>query len=581
MSSRSRMSLFALLLAGAPLIAGCNQAELDELRSSKVELVREVAAARTELDAQRSASDARAIEIEQLSGELAMVTSTRDALAAEIEAAKAAAATARSDAKKAEDDLEKMESEKHQIESHRDELVEWVDELLPLAEKQDPRLQELRKITDDIAKQVEEYRGLKFKRPFQRRLIHRDQVKTFMRRDMERDMPKDEMEKMVRVMSEFGLIRRDADILQMFEGFMEAGALAFYKPNTGTFYLIEGKNDRGDRPVVFHELIHALEDQHFDLTAMQTQFESDSDGGMGIKGLIEGSAERMTTLYQNANPEDAQAMMAAQMTPDMAQRQMKMMQEVPPFLIAAMGLYPYKNGAVYLDSLGLTSTDGLDEVFRNPPISTEQVLHPEKYGKDFPHKIGAPDLAPALGEGWEILDDDGMGELFCGLMLTTNRMDPELKSNLPVFMGVMDMRTQGVGFKGKIKKAVEGWDGDRYTAAVHADGQSVCVAWTSVWDSDEDATEFAEYYATIVGMRAAGDKKPLAEVTLPATFTRAADGAVSGVQVDGRKVVVVLSAPAEKADAVFAAAWAAEVTPDERDEADMAAAAAAAAPSEE
>jgi hypothetical protein len=572
MSVRHRVSLFALLLAGAPLVAGCNQAELEELRSAKLGLTQELEATRTELSDMRTAAETRRVEVERLTGELATVTTERDSLgterdelAAAIDAAKTTASAARAEAKAKKDEIDEMTSEKNQLESHRDELVEWVDELLPLAEKQDPRLQKLRDVTDDIAQQVEEYRGLKFKKPFRRRLIHRDQVKTFMRRDMEREMPKEEMDKMVRVMSEFGLIRRDADILEMFEGFMEAGAAAFYKPNTGTFYLIEGKNDRGDRPIVFHELIHALEDQHFDLTKMQTAFEGDSDAGMGIKGLVEGSADYMQERYHKDNPEDVQAMMAAQMAGDGVQRQMQMMQEVPPFLIAAMGLYPYKNGSAYLTALELADTAALDEIFRNPPVSTEQVLHPEKYGVDFPHKITAPDLEAALGDGWEVLDDDSMGELFCGLLLTTNRFDPKLKSNMPVLMGVMDMRTQGVGFKGKIKKAVEGWDGDRYTAAVHDDGESVCVAWASVWDSEDDAKEFAEYYASLLGMRVAGESKPLKDVELPATFTRAADGAISGVQLEGRRVVVVLSAPAEQAEAVFQATWDVTVTPDERD----------------
>ncbi len=579
MSVRARLPLLVLALVGVPLIAGCNQAELESLRQSKAALGVDLAAAQSEAAVRGQALEAleatAAADRDALDARLSAAEARFDALDADLKLAHAATAAARTEAQDAADALEAMEKEKDEVASHRDELVQWVEEeLLPLAEKQDPRLRSLREITDDIARQVEEYRGLTFKRPFMRRLIHRDQVKDFLRRDMEREMPEEEMDKMVRVMSEFGLLRRDADIMEMFEGFMEAGAAAFYKPNTGTFYLIEGKNDRGDRPIVFHELIHALEDQHFDLTTMQKTFEQDSDGGMGVKGLVEGSAERMTNRYTEANPDDLKAMMAAQMNPEMMQRQMQMMQEVPPFLIAAMGLYPYKNGAIYLNSIGLETSEALDVVFHDPPVSTEQVLHPEKYGVDYPHRVAAPDLEAALGDGWEVLDDDSMGELFCGLLLSTNRFDPNLKSNLPVFMSVMDMRTQGIGFKGQIKKAVEGWDGDRYTAAVHDDGESVCIAWTSVWDSADDAAEFASYYASLLGMRVAGEKRPLKDVTLPARFTRAADGAVSGVEVQGRQVVVVLSAPAVSADAVFAAAHAAEVSPDERDAADVAAAAA-------
>ena len=60
-----------------------------------------------------------------------------------------------------------------------------------------------------------------------------------------------------------------------------------------------------------------------------------------------------------------------------------------------MGLYPYKNGALYLDGIGIAENDQLDGVFASPPVSTEQVLHPEKHGKDYPHIIAAPYIEDA------------------------------------------------------------------------------------------------------------------------------------------------------------------------------------------
>jgi chromosome segregation ATPase len=173
---RSRASFLVLALAGAPLLTGCQTAEIERLEASQAQLQEQVIETATSLEEARAAT--------------AEMTAAHAVLETELAAARAdaerAAAEAKQAAKDAETAYEDLESDKHGLESHRDELVEWVNELLPLAEKQDERLQNLRDITDDIAKQVEEYRGLEFKRPFMRRLIHRDAVKTFMRRDMER-----------------------------------------------------------------------------------------------------------------------------------------------------------------------------------------------------------------------------------------------------------------------------------------------------------------------------------------------------------------------------------------------------------
>ncbi len=584
MPRRSTSLVAGAVLAALPLLAGCNGKELEELRTKSARLEQEGAAqraeverlsaeltgARTERDAASATLKTTETDLAAARGELDAARAREGQLSEELGTARTDSASARAAAEQAKSDAETAEKERGKLASHRDELIEWVNELLPLAEQQDERLRNLRAITDDIARQVERYRGLEFKRPFMRRLIHREDVVKFMRRDMERDMPREEARKLVLVMSEFGLVAPDADFYAMFEGFMEAGAAAFYKPDTQTFYLIEGKNDRGDRPIVFHELVHALEDQHFGLDGLMQREDQDSDAGMAVKALVEGSAEHFTNAYSAANPDDLKAMMAAQMTPDMVQRQAAMMQTVPMFLIASMGLYPYKNGAAWLDAIGARDGAAVDRIYADLPASSEQVLHPEKWGKDFPRRVGAPDLAGALGSGWEILDDDTLGELFCGLVVATNRWNPTLRNNLQALLAVLDMTTQGVGFKPPIAGVVEGWDGDRYSAAVSADSARVCVAWASVWDSAQDAQEFAAYYATLVGARAVGKKSPLKDVTLPARFERPSDGAVFAVEVQGDRVFVVLGAPAEQADAVLAATRAVPVTADPRDAADAA-----------
>jgi hypothetical protein len=578
MNPRTRLLPITLCALALPLLTACDAGRIEELEAQNAELT-------AQLGQQKASNSKLADDVETAKAELAtregdlqeakaQLTDTNSQLAnrevdlqqarAQLTDANSQLAAAENTEKKFDEKLAKESKQRREAESHRDELIEWIeDDLLPLAEQHDPRLANLKQITDEMAKEVERLRGLKFKRPFMRRLIDRDDVSKFMRRDMERDLPREEAEKMMAVLAEFGIVDKGMDLFELFEQFLEAGAAAFYKPNTGTFYLIEGKNDQGDRPIVFHELVHALEDQHFDLTNMQRKFDGDSDGAMGYKALVEGSAEHFTNLYTAENPEDLQAMLKAQMTPDMMRRQMQMVGKVPAFLIAMMGLYPYKNGAAWIEGIEAGTPEGVSGLFADPPASTEQVLHPDKHGKDFPHRVAAPDVEGILGDGWEVLDDDGVGELGTGLILSALRWNPK---GIGALMAVMDMRTQGVGFKPPIKAAAEGWDGDRYTAAIDGD-RNVCIVWTTVWDSDEDAAEFAKTYGELIGKRVTGQKVE-EEVGTSARFSVEAGMPVSGVETNGKRVVCILSAPADQAEVLIAAGMAAEITPDARDEAD-------------
>ena len=532
--------LHAALLAPLVSLAACNSALHQQVEAQKLE----VAQLKDELRAAGTSSD-------ELKGRLDKATAARDAAVAGLEKANA-------DADVRKEDLERAQS-------HRDELKEWIEkELLPIAEEKDPRLLNLRDAARDMAAEVERLRGLKFEQPFMRRLITREQVGAWMRRDLEKEMPAEDVRKMVTVGAAFGLLAPDTDVYAVFSQFIEGGAAAFYKPETGTFYHIEGNDGRGARPIVFHELVHAVEDQHFSLDAFYRAVEKDNDMGLARRGLVEGSACHFASKYEEANPEDVKEMVKSQATPELVQKQVKMIGVVPPVLIATIGLYPYKNAPAWLAKIGADDAAAIERLYKDPPVSTEQVLHPEKFpldgARDYPHVVATPDVAGVLGDGWENVEDNDMGELTTGILLTQLAAGGKYG---PTFMGLIDMRTEGVGVRGAAKTASEGWDGDRYTAWIEKGANHVTIVWTSVWDTEKDAAEFHETYGSLLGKRVLG--KDFKDRPSPVRYTDPATGRVTGVDVMGTRVVAVIDAPADKADALFAAGRNAAVTADPRD----------------
>ena len=138
----------------------------------------------------------------------------------------------------------------------------------------------------------------------------------------------------------------------------------------------------------------------------------------------------------------------------------------PPIISESM-TFPYLRGMVFCAKL--TNAGGwaaIDQVYRDPPLSTEQILHPEKYRErpDYPMSIDLGALAP--GEGFKEVGRNVLGEMQLAILL----------------------RKHGG------KNAAAGWDGDRYAVFEGPNGK-LGLVWLSNWDSQDDAREFMRGYA--------------------------------------------------------------------------------------
>jgi hypothetical protein len=224
--------------------------------------------------------------------------------------------------------------------------------------------------------------------------------------------------------------------------------------------------------VLAHEIGHAIVDQHFDLYRMADKSQSDDDLSLAVSAISEGDA--MLVMMGATDP--LEPLDPTQMDPEALDRLFRVlgfairmgtgptMRGAPDVLKESL-VFPYMHGPVFLLQVaGDGGWAAIDRVFRSPPLSTEQVLHPDKYtGGDVPVALTQPDLRKVVGPEWEPLGGNVLGEL-----------------QIAVLLGETPGR--GVG--------AVGWDGDRYEVFEHADGR-LALAWVSTWDSDADAAEFA------------------------------------------------------------------------------------------
>jgi hypothetical protein len=266
-----------------------------------------------------------------------------------------------------------------------------------------------------------------------------------------------------------GVIPSGADLARALRAYYTGQVLGFYVPETGELVYTGSDADPSllEAVVLDHELTHALDDQHFDLVRVDRLGSHCRDErSMAALGAVEGSAQYFaTTAIADLRP-IANGTQPADVGGEASQ-------DVPPFLQELLQ-WPYVAGPRFIQSRFKDGgTEAVDEALRHLPVSTEQILHPQRYPDDTPQPLDVPDLSRALGPGWRDLDVMEVGEAWLQLALS--------------------LRIDGV----LLDRSTPGWDGGIYRA--WTDGHRVAVLLRTVWDTSGDADEFAAAMRAWIG----------------------------------------------------------------------------------
>lgn len=256
---------------------------------------------------------------------------------------------------------------------------------------------------------------------------------------------------------------RDLDLFQLYIDLLSEQVLGYYDPETDELFVVTDGDELSAlaEMTLAHEMVHALQDQHVDLMALSSPA-IDTDRAMGASAVIEGGAEVVATRYVleyfSASQMLELTMQANIATTDVLNR--------APAYIRETLYFPYIDGVDFATQVYESQgNDGLIALLNDPPQSTEQILHPEKYldDRDDPQTVVIQDLEPVLGAAWSAVQGDTIGELDLRIMLQEN--------------GAADAVA-----------AAAGWGGGEYMLYTAADDALLVVS--TVWDSEDDADEF-------------------------------------------------------------------------------------------
>ncbi len=273
----------------------------------------------------------------------------------------------------------------------------------------------------------------------------------------------------------------------------------FYSPSKKSIVLVSNnnKNLKVSESTLAHELMHALQDQHFNLSSFD---QSTRERHNAVDGLLEGEANNMEYLYQDR----CQNQWKGTCFSDSKEGSGGGLANIGPYLIKYQ---PYSDGPTFIRYVRKQKGwKGVNQLYSNPPASTEQIIHPEKYPSDKPAMISVQDTT---SDGWSRLKPQGrpnfgqVGE--AGIFAMFMYPAYESQGNTQIipknqFFNMDGNDLQKVDPLNYESKPTDGWDGDKiivYTNPNEPKNETGYVFKTK-WDSKKDATEFVNAYKKLL-----------------------------------------------------------------------------------
>ena len=329
----------------------------------------------------------------------------------------------------------------------------------------------------EVSATVEQLRHLRFKTPVAVEVVDGAAA----RKDFEAgidDAEREEARHTRDAWVQLGLVPAATDLVAAQLDLAEKGVLGYYHSGSKTFRLLSHVSEGEVRSVMAHELTHALEDQHYDLAAVQKRA-GNEDQAVAIRAVIEGSAMVSTLGMLRRQGGIGKAKEEATRS---GQSRAKTVEGAPTFVQMRL-LLPYTLGFSFLlrgkpwEFLfdGVRMQD-IEQAYTQLPYSTREILHPEEYWggrRDAARPLAMPDLSGVLGPGWKRAVASSIGEL--GLTVITGS---HVKTG--GFEALLPTRWTTAGATGNV--------GDVYHHYVNGE-RKVTVSLTR-WETLRDGDEF-------------------------------------------------------------------------------------------
>jgi len=299
------------------------------------------------------------------------------------------------------------------------------------------------------------------------------------------ELPDAENARLAAFYAALDLLPDDTDLRAMYLDLLGQQVAGFYDADTGVMNVIPVMgNDVGgglsllEQIIFVHEYTHALQDQHYGLAALLENPDvlDQPDRTLAVLSLVEGDATAIMQLYTEAALERNPLLALSLLTEGALAGGLTLPPGLPDILAREL-LFPYEDGLRFVQTLYADGGwDAIDAAYANPPTTSEQILHPDKYlsGEDA-QPVTLPETA-VLPQPWMIAWDTTLGQFYLREFLRMH-LEPE-----------------------DAERAADGWGGDAFRVWQHAAGQTAFVLRLR-WDTLADQQQFSAVLQSYVDNR--------------------------------------------------------------------------------
>jgi hypothetical protein len=336
-----------------------------------------------------------------------------------------------------------------------------------------------------IQSQVVKERGLQPKNDVPVVLLSPDQLRTNVVNDFLADYTDEKVADDVLELSTIGLLEPGFDLRTLYVNLLSEQIAGYYDNETKEMFVVQGLGFEGPERLTYsHEYTHVLQDQNYDikngLNYNDDACEKDSERCAAVQALIEGDASLSQAFWYQSDATDQEKQQIANFYNGL---KTPVYESAPAFLKDDF-VFPYNQGSTFVQDIYTSGGwAAVDAVYKNPPVSTEQILHPNLYPSDTPIPVDLPDLTTTLGEGWREVSRNQMGEWYTNLILA-----------------------RGVNANARLddataQAAAAGWGGDNYVVLHNDATDQTAFVMKTVWDTTNDAAEFATAFEKYANAR--------------------------------------------------------------------------------
>jgi hypothetical protein len=329
-----------------------------------------------------------------------------------------------------------------------------------------------------MLKRVETTRGVQATKSVPGVLLDRTALIAQVKEHVARELPPEAIRNEGLALQLLGFVPTQFDYEAAEYGLLEAQLAGYYEPADGTMYMASDLGDEEADATLAHELVHALQDQRWNLLERSKYRPGEGDRSEAVSALAEGDATSamFDVMIERTSPGGGKT--ALDLPDDLFSEQIRQgMSQGPaadaPHVMRSSLAAPYIYGTLFVHALRRRGGwEAVNRAWSDPPTTSEQIIHVDKWlAHEPPLKVEAPTFV-ALGPGWKVADEDSEGELGARV----------------AFEEWMDAP--------RAAQASAGWGGDR--GVLVSNGDRSAFAWRLRYDSGKKSSQHAaEVFGTI------------------------------------------------------------------------------------